>query len=65
MSQTSRVSTEDELESIVEVGLEMLDGKVAPEVTVGGLNGGNTWDFSAPTNMKNESVEELLGHYVQ
>ena len=50
---------------MVEVGLEMLDGKVASEVTVGGLNGGNTWDFSAPTNMKNESVEELLGQYVQ
>ena len=40
--RTSRVPTEDELESMGEVGVEMLDGKVASEVTVGGLDGGST-----------------------
>ena len=40
--RTSRVPTEDALESIGEVGVEMLDGKVASEVTVGGLDGGKT-----------------------
>jgi hypothetical protein len=39
---TSRVPTEDALESKGEVGVEMLDGKVASDVTVGGLDGGNT-----------------------
>ena len=41
-SRTSRVPTEGELESMGEVGVEMLAGNVASEVTVGGLNGGNT-----------------------
>jgi hypothetical protein len=36
------VPTEDELESMGDVGVEMLEGKVASEVTVGGLDGGNT-----------------------
>ena len=33
---TSRVPTEDTLESIGEVGVEILDGNVASEDTVGG-----------------------------
>jgi len=37
--RTSRVPTEDVLESIGEVGVEMLDGNVASEVAVGGLDG--------------------------
>ena len=37
-----------------ELGIEMLDGKVALEVTVGGLDGGSTWDYSVRTKMKDE-----------
>ncbi len=40
--RASRVPTEDESESMGEVGVEMLDGKVVSEVTVGGLDGGKT-----------------------
>ena len=34
--------TEVELKSMGELGIEMLDGKVALEVTVGGLDDGST-----------------------
>jgi hypothetical protein len=37
---TSRVPTKDTLESKGEVGVEILDGKVVSEVTVGGREGG-------------------------
>lgn len=37
---TSRVPTKDTLESRGDVGVEMLDGKVVSEVTVGGREGG-------------------------
>jgi hypothetical protein len=40
--ETSRVPTEDPLESMGEVGVEMLDGNVASESTVGGREGGRT-----------------------
>jgi hypothetical protein len=56
--RTSRVPTEDALESIGDVGVEMLDGNVASEVTVGGLDG-KTWDCSVPTKIKDESMDEL------
>ena len=39
-SRTSRARTEDE--SMGEVGVEMLDGKVVSEVHVGGLDSGST-----------------------
>lgn len=39
---TSRVPTEDTFESIGEVGVEILDGNVASEVTVGGRKNGKT-----------------------
>ena len=57
--RTSRVPTEDELESIGEVGVDMLEGNVASEVAVGGLDGGKTWDCSVPTKIKDESMDEL------
>lgn len=53
--RTSRVPTE----SMGEVGVEILDGKVASEVAVGGLDGGKTWDCSVPTKIKDESMDEL------
>ena len=56
--RTSRVPTDDALESIGEVGVEMLDGNVASEVTVGGLDG-IIWDCSVPTRKKDESMDEL------
>ena len=40
--KTSSVPTEDTLESMGDVGVEMLDGNVASEVTVEGLDGGRT-----------------------
>jgi hypothetical protein len=39
---TSSVPTEDILESIGEVRVEILDGRVASKVTVGGRKGGKT-----------------------
>ena len=39
---TSRVPTEDTLESMGEVGVEILDGNVVSEVTVGGRESGRT-----------------------
>ncbi len=39
---TSSVPTEDTLESIGEVGVEILDGNVVSEVTVGGRESGRT-----------------------
>lgn len=41
---TSSVPTEDTLESMGEVGVEILDGNVVSEVTVGGRESGRTWD---------------------
>ena len=46
--------TEDTLESNGEVGVEMLDGNVASEVTVGGREG----DSSVPRTTKDESMNE-------
>jgi hypothetical protein len=42
-----------------EVGVEILDGNVASEVTVGGREGGRTWDCSVPMRTKDESVDGL------
>jgi hypothetical protein len=39
---TSSVPTEDTLESMGEVGVEILDGNVVSEVTVGGRESGKT-----------------------
>jgi hypothetical protein len=39
---TSSVPTEDTLESMGEVGVEILDGNVVSEVTVGGRESGRT-----------------------
>lgn len=39
---TSGVPTEDPLESMGEVGVEILDGNVVSEVTVGGRESGRT-----------------------
>ncbi len=39
---TSSVPTEDTLESIGEVGVEILDGNVVSDITVGGRESGRT-----------------------
>jgi hypothetical protein len=54
---TSRVPTKDMLESKGDVGVEILDGKVVSEVTVGGREG-KCCDCSVPTRTKDESMNE-------
>jgi hypothetical protein len=56
---TSRVPTKDTLESKGDVGVEILDGNVVSEVTVGGREGGRAWDCSVPMRTKDESMDEL------
>ena len=42
-----------------DVGVEMLDGNVVSEVTVGGREGGRACDCSVPMRTKDESMNEL------
>ena len=51
--------TEVELESMGEVGVDMLERNVASEVTVDGLDGSSNLDSSAPMKMEDELMKEL------
>ena len=56
--------TDVELESMGEVGVDMLERNVASEVTVDGLDGSSNLDSSAPMKMEDELMKELDSNIV-